>query len=143
MVQHAHTRLAFLVLILVLVLVLVPVIPAPALVPVGVQLLTPVKVAPNVDMTCIRTTTWGAVHAAAGALKLLGFDAVVTSGCEGVHMVNSYHYKGYAFDMRSKHIPKKERPQVAEAILKALGVGWQVLEEHAPPHFHIERGLAL
>ena len=37
--------------------------------------------------------------------KEYGYDCIVTSTTDGVHMVGSFHYKGLAVDLHHGHFP--------------------------------------
>ncbi len=71
-----------------------------------------------------------------------GFDCVITSAVDGRHSTNSKHYKGFAYDLRSKHLPdlttkrailrdiKAELDEEFDIILEAVG--------QANEHYHLE-----
>jgi hypothetical protein len=63
---------------------------------------------------------------------------VITSGSEGKHKPNSLHYKGLAIDIRSRTFTIVMTIDFLAELRKLLGSGFQVIEEHNPPHFHIE-----
>lgn len=54
---------------------------------------------------------------------------------DGVHGVHSFHYSGYAVDLRTKDIVD----EFARALRVALGAGWDVYVE--PSHIHVERDI--
>ncbi len=76
------------------------------------------------------------VPAIAAVEAVWGPKAIVTSDCGGKHMEGSKHYQGYALDFRTRHIPKRKRPALAEAVRRALGEDYTVLLES--DHLHAE-----
>lgn len=74
--------------------------------------------------------------------KKRSLDLVVTSGSENYkHSAHrSAHYRGDAADIRSKNIPKADRPNVLMAIKRKLGLDYVVIHEGIGKpweHFHI------
>ncbi len=67
---------------------------------------------------------------------------IVTSISDGIHSKNSLHYKGYAVDLRSKHIQTNElKLALLSDIKEALGDEFDVILEHVGKeneHIHIE-----
>jgi hypothetical protein len=74
---------------------------------------------------------------------------VVTSLTEGRHSRESFHYYGYAADLRtspffigSGGVPDDVLPDLLHALREELEPsGWQVIYEATPPHIHIELSL--
>lgn len=62
--------------------------------------------------------------------------AVITSGMEGKHKVGSKHYKGHAFDFRTKHIVWNQAVAVAKLLREKLGPDFDVILER--DHLHVE-----
>ena len=62
----------------------------------------------------------------------------VTSAKDGTHKETSLHYQGKAIDIRTRHMKPHEVLEAAQDIKRALGPGYDVVIEHAPPHLHIE-----
>jgi len=71
-----------------------------------------------------------------------GFDCVVTSLRDGTHKPGSWHYSGWAADLRSKHLGSEAiKGVLLEALLLALGSQWEVILEHLGKpneHLHLE-----
>ena len=66
-----------------------------------------------------------------------GYEVTITSACDGVHRVNSSHYRGKAFDFRVKDFPTDNVLTVwQERIQQALGTCYFVLLEKT--HLHIQ-----
>ena len=59
-------------------------------------------------------------------------EAVITSGRDGIHKTDSFHYKGKAFDLRTWHVLEA----LNEALREELGPHYDVLLEK--DHIHIE-----
>ncbi|MBW2624257.1 MAG: hypothetical protein JRD68_15220 [Deltaproteobacteria bacterium] len=65
----------------------------------------------------------------------VGYDITVTSGCEGKHTPGSSHYRGKAWDLRTRDFPGDVNPWV-DRIRRALGNRYFVLLES--DHIHIQ-----
>ena len=63
-------------------------------------------------------------------------DCVVTSGSDGKHSTNSWHYKGRALDFRTRNVPVTLRTAVAQEISVSLGENYDVVLEAT--HLHCE-----
>jgi hypothetical protein len=62
---------------------------------------------------------------------------VVTSLYDSTeHLPNSYHYKGLAADIRTRHLDAAGIDRMWHVIASALGPGWDVIFES--DHIHIE-----
>lgn len=70
--------------------------------------------------------------------RVVGREAIVTSGNDGRHGPNSLHYKGRAMDLRTKDLEPSQVSRLAMELKKTLGNDWDVVIEHKPPHIHIE-----
>lgn len=82
---------------------------------------------------------WQVFHAAViveAVLKTFGVELVITSCKDGKHMPTSLHYKGLAFDARSRELSPAFQTQAAEEMRKRLGPDYDVVLEK--DHFHIE-----
>lgn len=74
--------------------------------------------------------------AVSNASEEFGFDPVITSGNDGVHMKGSKHYTFEALDIRTSNIPKgKVQPFIA-ALFKRLGSDFDIVLER--DHIHCE-----
>lgn len=70
-------------------------------------------------------------------LDVIGRDAIITSGTDGKHKVNSLHYKGLAIDLRVFDLTKLQRKQLTEELRQELGdKNWDIVLE--PDHIHAE-----
>lgn len=69
-----------------------------------------------------------------------GLECVVTSGTEGAHKPDSYHYRkpGQAVDLRIRHAPLADWKAIADELRSRLGPTYRVLLELNPPHLHVE-----
>ena len=71
-----------------------------------------------------------------------GYDLIITSICDSKHGVNSLHYKGLAFDLRSKHLPTEIiKKYLLECLKKCFGKEWDVILEDLGgdnEHYHLE-----
>jgi hypothetical protein len=68
-------------------------------------------------------------------------DTVVTSANDGQHMNNSYHYRGRAFDFRTKHAAGLMNGLVAEMTKRLGPLGFDVIWEGIGTeneHLHVE-----
>ena len=63
-------------------------------------------------------------------------ECVITSITEGKHGKNSQHYKGFAIDFRTRHIPEKFHNQLRVRTQTALGDEFDVVLEKT--HLHVE-----
>jgi len=59
-------------------------------------------------------------------------DAVITSGVDGQHKIDSFHYKGLAIDLRTKSVLE----ELTKRLKDALGKEYDVIFEG--DHIHIE-----
>jgi hypothetical protein len=70
-----------------------------------------------------------------------GYETVLTSARGDRHGAYSHHYKGLAFDLRSKHLRADEKQEVLAAMQTAIGPDYQCfLESLGAPyeHYHVE-----
>ncbi len=66
-----------------------------------------------------------------------GYDTTITSCLDGVHSVNSLHYKGKAMDFRTRHLPDLTLKRVVrDDIAAELGGEFDVVLEST--HIHVE-----
>lgn len=69
-------------------------------------------------------------------VEAFGVEFVITSVTDGTHMVTSLHYKGQAFDLRSRDMAKGVPEKVVAALKLALGKDFDILFEG--DHIHVE-----
>ena len=66
-----------------------------------------------------------------------GYEMTITSACDGEHKVNSSHYRGKAFDFRTKDFPEDRNLTVwKDRIQRSLGSCYFVLLEEN--HLHVQ-----
>ena len=63
-------------------------------------------------------------------------ELVVTSGRDGIHSPGSYHYYGYAVDIRSREITYDQKYYMCQEMRKRLGEYYDVVAHKT--HIHIE-----
>lgn len=70
------------------------------------------------------------------------YEMVITSLKDGTHKPGSWHYYGWAADIRSKNVGTLENKNIIlETLRSTLGAQWEVfLENTGKPqeHFHLE-----
>jgi hypothetical protein len=69
-------------------------------------------------------------------LGTYAIELVITSVSDGRHKEGSLHYKGRAFDFRTRGIPAPRRKDVFTKMAEALGAEFDVLDEG--DHGHVE-----
>jgi hypothetical protein len=67
----------------------------------------------------------------------LHFGITITSGNDGEHMDDSFHYEDKAWDIRTKDKTAEEVEQMRLEFVARLGYGWDVVVEKT--HIHVER----
>ena len=68
--------------------------------------------------------------------KAFELDCILTSVVDSKHGRGSLHYVGFAFDLRSKHVPSGDLSSITVSLKRALGKEFDVILEGN--HFHIE-----
>lgn len=63
-------------------------------------------------------------------------DCVLTSGIEGKHGWSSEHFKGDAFDFRTRNLPPGVPAKVAQEVRSALGEEFDIVLHET--HLHVE-----
>ncbi len=66
----------------------------------------------------------------------LGEKAVFTSVCDGQHSNKSLHYKGLAFDVRTRNISKEDQTDIVDVLRYRLPDDWDIVLETS--HLHVE-----
>jgi len=77
-----------------------------------------------------------AITEAREVYRELGADLIITSLLDGKHMPGSFHYKGLAVDLRTRHLTKPDRALAAARLRVALGPEYDVVLEKT--HIHLE-----
>ena len=102
-----------------------------------------IKLKAGVDMYDIRPELTLALVIADQTYENNGvYEMVITSLKDGTHSLQSWHYSGWAADIRSKNIGSTESKNIMlETLRSALGPQWEVIFESLgkpQEHFHIE-----
>lgn len=95
----------------------------------------------GVSATDIKVELLDGLLALAVVFHLAEQLLVITALRDGTHKPLSLHYRGYAADLRARHIPKDRLGPLLQQIKVALGPSWDVLLEYDKnqvPHFHLE-----
>lgn len=74
-----------------------------------------------------------------GLWRANGQELVITSGLEGTHSAGSYHYYGYALDLRTNYFSeekKRELERILQHRLAEISSAYQVVLERT--HMHVE-----
>jgi len=82
-----------------------------------------------------------ALHIADTVFDQFERPLVITSASDGQHQEGSWHYRGEAVDLRSKHLASQVMKTMVLNELKRRLIGFDVLLEHPEQdneHFHIE-----
>ena len=66
----------------------------------------------------------------------LNAELIITSLLDGKHMPGSFHYKGLAVDLRTRHLSNSDRMLVVARLRLALGPEYDVVLEKT--HLHLE-----
>lgn len=92
------------------------------------------KLKQGVECKTLSMKCFEGMFATAKLLKAYGYDMVVTSITDGIHLPHSKHYTGDAFDIRSRDM---SNPVKMVSIIKdCLGHDYDVIFER--DHIHIE-----
>lgn len=67
-----------------------------------------------------------------------GYDCIVTSINDGVHMASSKHYSGQAIDYRWWHVEPAHQKALYADLRDSLGSDFDVVLENEPVHLHVE-----
>lgn len=65
-----------------------------------------------------------------------GHELVITSALDGTHSAGSYHYFGYALDLRNRYFNTIQKKEVVRMLKDALGPDYTVIGEHT--HVHVQ-----
>lgn len=99
-----------------------------------------IKIKPGVIMVGLSPIMRPVLLAADRIMRLHGVDLVITSALDGAHSAGSFHYYGFAVDIRSKHLIKEDQQSVLSQLIDALPDFQVIIECQDTPnqHFHIE-----
>jgi len=82
-----------------------------------------------------------ALRIAEGVFDDFGRPVIVTSVNDGQHMASSWHYRGEAADLKSKHLASQAAKGAVLNELKRRLIGFEVFlerPEQENEHFHLE-----
>lgn len=95
------------------------------------------KIKRNVVMAGLQLPMRQALKAADILWTRHGQELVVTSALEGEHSAGSYHYYGYAVDLRSRYFTDMIKRDIVVRLQRDLGPkGYTVIGEAS--HIHIQ-----
>ncbi len=76
------------------------------------------------------------IAVASGVFNSFGYRLIITEGTGGMHGVGSLHYVGLAVDIRRRHIPDANIPDIILKLKECLGDEFDVVPHNT--HIHIE-----
>lgn len=91
---------------------------------------------PGVKVRGLRPEMALAMTFAAMVCQRHDTDFIVTSVCDGAHSRGSLHYKGLAFDMRTRNMTVQKAREVKSELKDILGAEYDVVLE--TDHIHCE-----
>ena len=94
------------------------------------------KIKEGVKLEGVQWQVFSAAIIVEAVLQSFGTELVITSCLDGQHMPHSLHYKGLAFDARSRDLAPQFQTQARDEMKKRLGPDYDVVLEK--DHFHIE-----
>ena len=77
-----------------------------------------------------------ALKVADAVYKKYGQELTITSALDGTHSAGSYHYFGYAIDLRTFYYSDEIKIKVSQEIREQLGFKYTVILEKT--HIHIQ-----
>jgi hypothetical protein len=95
-----------------------------------------ISLKPGARITGLRNEALFAVYVAYSIYADEGYDMIITSGTDGSHSRGSEHYKGDAFDLRTRHLGAGEAEKIRDMLASALGSEFDVVLEST--HIHVE-----
>jgi hypothetical protein len=100
----------------------------------------PVALKKGVALNGVQPEIVVAIMVCDAVLAARGIDTVLTSVTDGVHSPGSYHYAGFAFDLRTWAVDSdRSKLELVDAIREALTDEFDVVLEHS--HIHVEMDL--
>lgn len=90
----------------------------------------------NVTCDGIKIQCLDAILICARIFFKYGENFTITSITDGVHSALSLHYKGLAFDIRTRELKNMTPKQMADLLKIALGDEYDVVVENT--HIHVE-----
>jgi hypothetical protein len=90
----------------------------------------------DVEINGIRPEISLAISIAHSVMIRRGWDLLVTSVRDGVHMEGSRHYSGCAFDLRTNNLDAQQISLLRNELAGALGPDFDVVIEAS--HLHVE-----
>ena len=94
------------------------------------------KIKPGVIIAGLKIEMRLALLVAEEVYKDEGLQLTVTSALDGDHSAGSYHYYGYAVDIRSRGMNEPQKKRVVKEIQENLPPYYDVINEVS--HIHIE-----
>jgi hypothetical protein len=94
------------------------------------------KLKPGARITGLRNEVLLAITVAYSVYSENGYEMIITAGTDGSHSRGSEHYKGDAFDLRTRHLIAGDAAKIHSQLQDALGPEFDVVLEDT--HIHIE-----
>lgn len=98
--------------------------------------MTDVAIKPSVRLLGVQPQTVLGISFAIAVCQKHGVDFTLTSVSDPPHGRGSLHFKGYAFDMRTRDMTAEQRKVVWSDLREALGREYDVILEGT--HIHVE-----
>jgi len=95
-----------------------------------------IKIKNGVKILGLKPEALLAINICSGILSRYGVDCVLTSVTDSVHGRGSFHYLGFAFDLRNRDLIPAKQDEALTDLKEALGDEFDVVLESN--HFHIE-----
>lgn len=94
------------------------------------------KLKTGVTMTGLKPQMRHALITADQVWENNGQELVVTSALDGEHSAGSWHYYGYALDLRTRYFDNKTKQKVFVELCHNIGEHYLVIME--PTHIHVQ-----
>jgi hypothetical protein len=95
-----------------------------------------VRLKPGVRLYGMRPEIAVGMSMASSVYESHGLDMVVTSVADGTHNRKSLHYKGLAFDVRTRNMDVVQQNAVVTDLERVMPTGWDIVLES--DHIHVE-----
>ena len=90
----------------------------------------------GVKITGLQPEILLAIIEAREVYRELDAELIITSLLDGKHMPKSFHYKGLAVDLRTRHLSNKDKMIATARLRLMLGPNYDIVLEKT--HLHIE-----